>query len=96
MALPATEVRFHRASCAGGDAPAVLRRADHLHPQLVPQNARIGEERLSPGEGVQIGPAYADTVNANVRLALTGSIRSRELFLEIPGLFEYDLSHRIR
>jgi hypothetical protein len=96
MALPATEVRFHRASRAGGNAPVVLGRADHLYSKLMPQNAGISEERLAPGEGVQIGPANAYTVNANVRLALSGRIRSCELFLEIPGLFEYDLSHRIR
>src|SRR5437762_14273157 len=95
MALPATEVRFYCASRAGGDAPVVLRRADHLHPQLMPQNARISEERLAPGKGFQVGPAYADTENARARLGWTGSMRRCEWFLEIPGLYEHDLSTSI-
>src|SRR6266571_4039555 len=57
------------------------------------EDAWIGEERLSSGEGMQIGSAHADAVNSHQGLAWTGRLRSGELFLEGSRLLEYDLSH---
>src|SRR5260221_10284519 len=93
-ARAATDVRLDGALRARRNAPCIRRRADHFHAQLVSENAWIGEEGLASGEGVQIGSAYADAVNSHQRLALTGGLRSGELFLEITGLFEYNLSHQ--
>jgi hypothetical protein len=68
-------------------------RIEYFDPELVTQDARIGEERLPAGERVQVRAADADPVNAHERLASLrswlGPIDGRE-----PARFlEHDLEH---
>ena len=59
------------------------------------QNARVFEERLTTGEGVQIGAAHADATDAHQGLARR---RSRRMPLgrhEFTWPLEHDLEHQV-
>ena len=74
--------------------PSANRR--DLHAEFVPENARIGEERLFAVEGVDVGAAHADAAHAHPRLARcqgAGVFGGREA--QASGFFEPDGFQRI-
>src|SRR5712691_7090275 len=58
----AAQVRFDGAPIAGPDPLGIAGDLDDLDPQLVPEDARIDEERLVALVGVQVGAADPDAV----------------------------------
>ena len=93
--MAATDVRLDGTARTGPDLSLVGRRADYFHTQLMAQNPRIGEKRLAAREGMQVGSTHANAMNAHKGFARIGFHRRGELFLELPGLFEYDLTHKL-
>jgi hypothetical protein len=72
-ALPAIQVWLHGAPVAHLHAAVASLRTErhHLNAQLVPQHSRVGEERLSAPERVQVGAADADAMHAHERVTGT-------------------------
>src|SRR5205085_577846 len=94
MAMSATDVRLHGATGTRADPFMVGRRADHFHTQLVAEDPRVGEKRLATREGVQVGPAHPDAMNADESLSRISFHRVDGLLPELPRLLEYDLAHK--
>jgi hypothetical protein len=92
--MAAVDVGFDRAAIAGFEAVRFGAGIDDLDAELVTQNARVVEERLFAGEGVEVGAADADAVNAHEGFA--GSGRRFGSVVgggEVAGFFEGDLEH---
>ena len=68
-AFLAVDVRLDRAAVAGFDVVDALADGDDLHAEFVPEDARVGEERLLAVESVDVGAAHADAVHAHQGLA---------------------------
>jgi hypothetical protein len=94
MAMAAADVWFDGAAGTRLYLFLVGRRADYFHTQFVAENPWVREKRLAAREGVQVGSADADAMNADEGFSWIGFHRSGELFLELPGLLEYYLSHK--
>jgi hypothetical protein len=58
------------------------------------ENPRIGEKRLPSSKSVQVGATDADAMHADEGFSRTSFHRSGELFLKLPRLIEYDLTHQ--
>ena len=91
--LRIVQERAHRAEIADPHAGVAGRNRLHRDRQLVAEHARIGEERLAPGVGVQVGAADADAVDADEGLALGRARRRHVAQREAAGFDEDDLLH---
>ena len=87
VALAATEIGFDGATVTCTDATAVLRSFDHLHRQLVAENARVNEVRLVPRKRVQVRAAYSYAMHPHQGLAFL-SQRMHELELDDEPEYE--------
>jgi hypothetical protein len=66
---------------------------DHLYAELVPENPRVIEERLSAGERMEVRAANADAVHAYERFTCQRTGRRADGGNEAAGLLERDLEH---
>jgi hypothetical protein len=69
------------------------RHFQHFDAKLVAEYAGIREERLPACEGVQIGAAHADAVNADEGFMFAAARRRTRRAAKVAGLFEDDLTH---
>ena len=58
---------------------------DHLHAKLVTEDARVGEKRLPPGEGMKVGAAHANAMHAHERLARRLNGGAQSVAMKRPG-----------
>ena len=73
--------------------PVVVSRIDHLHSKLVAKHARIAEKRLAPAEGVQIGSANADAMDADESLTRTSGRQTCVCGHQLTGRLKGYLEH---
>ena len=92
-ALLTIDIRLHRTPIAGLYVSYPVAYRNDFNTKLVTQDTRIGKERLFAGEGVEIGAAYANSVNADERLAGSGTGDRAIGRGKFPGLVERDLEH---
>src|SRR5690606_30535851 len=93
-AAPALEVGQHGAPVPGAHRGDLGSDRLDLDGELVAEDARVGEERLAARERVVVGPADADAVDADERLARAGrgGLAGVER-LESSGLGQTDRVH---
>ena len=92
-AFAAVDVGLDRAAVAGFEPVRIVAGLDHFDAKLVPEHARITEKWLTSGKGVQVGAAYADTVDAHECVAGLANGFARIHGGKFSGLFENDLEH---
>jgi hypothetical protein len=92
-AFAAIDIGFDRAAVAGFEPVRIVARLDHFDGKLVPEHPRVTEEGLAAGKRMQVGPAYADTVDAHEGVAGLANRFSRIHGGKFSGLFENDLEH---
>jgi hypothetical protein len=94
-AAGAIEIRFDRAAVAPFEVFGRTTHRNHLDAKLVTKYSRIAEKRLSSTEGMDVGAADADAVNAHQRFV--GLDRCRGPFCaqqgEAAGFFKADRFH---
>jgi hypothetical protein len=93
MTLTAAEVRLNGTTVARLQVVLSARGFEHFDGEFMAQDPRIGKEWLSAGEGMQVGAADADAVNADQGLARSGSRRRGVRTHKGPRLLQHDLTH---
>ena len=92
-AFATIDVGLDRAAVAGFESVRIIAWVDHFDAKLVPEHARITKEGLAAGKRVQVGAAYADTVDAHEGVTGLTNRFSRIHGGKFSGLFENDLEH---
>ncbi len=92
-AVAAIDVRFDRAAVAGLEAVRLGPCVDDLDAQLMAQDPGIAEERLAPGEGMEVGPAHPDPVHPHEGFARPGLWGGSILGDKFPWGLENDALH---
>src|SRR5262245_7135068 len=93
VAGPTGQVRLDSTAVSGTDAVVVCRNGHHFDSKLVTQDARIAEERLAAGEGVQVRAADAYAMDADERFIGFGCGRRCLAFGEFARLIKNNYAH---